>query len=692
MNKKQTIKKTIAMLMGVALAVGATGCNFLPTDSEADLKQTVAKVDITDRLENSAEVAEVTKYISKEITKRELVSSFLSTGYTYVESYGYTYEATFNMLLDSLVNREILIQYAIAYYLQNNEELTAQGCTAYIEQQIADADEKTAKLLKDNKAVLALKYFLTENGKDNEAYDKVVYALKKSLNSSLDSMETQTINAESEEHDHSETRATPNNVNTELEDYYTTDYEVYTGRNAAGACGEYEKVDGSTVATRQKAYNSFLSNLQSYNLIDVAVEDPSDVTGLNYYYVELGSSLGQSLINKYFDSLEEEISGKLTETYMEEKYQTMFELDKAKYENDPTAFATALDSVADGSFLLYGLENFGHVYNILLPFSTSQTVQYTEAKNRGLSDVDVYKARRDILENVKGKDQRASWISDHDHANYSNVLDKDYEEGAPVYFFSEQLKENSKYEKLTQYAGTYAFNGTVTKDDDGEFVIDTNDVLIDEFIEIFEKHINDTVGSTVASGAKETKYYDDTTYAFKNDKKEIDYGKFTYYTGSVNLTDVSTANFFNAESDQYKALSAVNELMFAYSTDTGCLNTYMGYSVSPYTTNYVKEFEYAAQEVVKAGVGNYAVCATDYGWHLIYCSFKYTGGSVYGGYVDAEKDTEGTFSNLFYESIKETAYSNYSTEKQNALLLEYNNDSCVTRYQKAYQDLLDLDK
>ena len=162
MNKKQTIKKTIAMLMGVALAVGATGCDFLPTDSEADLKQTVAKVDITDRLENSAEVAEVTKYISKEITKRELVSSFLSTGYTYVESYGYTYEATFNMLLDSLVNREILIQYAIAYYLQNNEELTAQGCTAYIEQQISDADEKTAKLLKNNKAVLALKYFLTE--------------------------------------------------------------------------------------------------------------------------------------------------------------------------------------------------------------------------------------------------------------------------------------------------------------------------------------------------------------------------------------------------------------------------------------------------------------------------------------------------------------------------------------------------
>ena len=214
---------------------------------------------------------------------------------------------------------------------------------------------------------------------------------------------------------------------------------------------------------------------------------------------------------------------------------------------------------------------------------------------------------------------------------------------------------------------------------------------IDEFIGIFEKHINDTVGATVASGAVVEKYFDDTTYAFKNDKKEIDYGKFTYYKGSVNLSDVSTANFFNPESDQYKALSAVNELMFAYSTDTGCLNTYMGYSVSPYGTNFVKEFEYAAQEVVKAGVGNYAVCATDYGWHILYCSFTYDEGDVYGGYVHADKDIEGTFSNMFYESIKETAYSNYATERQNAVLLEYNNDSAVTRFKKTYKDLLEIE-
>ena len=699
MNKKQTIKKTIAMLMGVALAVGATGCNFILTDSEADLKQTVATVDITGRMKNSEDysdyadkVAAVTKYISKDITKRELVASYLSTGYQYVESYGYTYEATFNLLLDSLVKKEILIQYAIAYYLRNNPKLSAEGCEAYINAQLAGVEGKEKELLENNKAVLAVKYFLTENGENEVEYDKVVYSLKSMLNNSLDSIESGLIKAESESHNHGETRTLPNNVGTTVEDYYTTDYEVYTGRNAAGACGEYEKVDGSTVATRQKAYNSFLSNLQSYSLIDLKEEDPSDITKLNYYYVELGSSLSQNLINKYFESLESEISEKLTEAYMNEKYDAMYALDADKYANDPSAFATAMDSVSDESLLLYGLENFGYVYNILIPFSTSQTVQYTEAKNTGVSEAEVFKARREILKNVTAKDLRGSWISEHDHANYSNVLDDDYTEGDAVYFFQDQLANDAKYEKLTQYAGTYPFNGTVTKDEDGEFVIKENTVSIVEFIALFEEQIEKAAGVD-AIGAEVEDYSTEEFYKYNKDgKKEVDYSKFTYYMGSVALTDTSAANFFNPESDQYKALSAVNELMFAYSTDPGCLNTYMGYAVSPYSTNFVKEFEYAAQEVVKAGVGNYAVCATDYGWHILYCSFKYTAADVYGGYVDADKEIKGTFSNMFYEMIKETAYANYATEKQNAVLLEYNQDSCVTKFEKAYKDLLSMDK
>jgi hypothetical protein len=117
----------------------------------------------------------------------------------------------------------------------------------------------------------------------------------------------------------------------------------------------------------------------------------------------------------------------------------------------------------------------------------------------------------------------------------------------------------------------------------------------------------------------------------------------------------------------------------------------MGYSVSPYGTNFVKEFEKAAQDVVAQGVGSYAVCLTDYGWHIVYCSFSYKEGyigannSVYGGYVDAEKDVEGTFSNLFYNYIKDKAYTNYSNEQQNKILKKY--EKCATRYEAKYKDL-----
>ena len=137
--------------------------------------------------------------------------------------------------------------------------------------------------------------------------------------------------------------------------------------------------------------------------------------------------------------------------------------------------------------------------------------------------------------------------------------------------------------------------------------------------------------------------------------------------------------------------------MFAYSTDTGCLNTYMGYSVSPYGTNFVKEFEKAAQDVVKAGVGSYAVCLTDYGWHIVYCSFSFNANymgadnNVYGAYNHTEAvgdaKVEGSFSQLFYEYVKSSAYSNYTTEAQNKALKKYDNEKSVVRHEDRYKDL-----
>ncbi len=719
MNKKQTIKKTAAMLLGLAIAMGTTGCGFITTDSQADLNQTVAEVKIEGELakEDSGYAAIAKDFknfkFSGEIKKRELISYYISIGYQYVQNYGYSKEDTYNMLLNALVNREILGQEAAAYFLSKDASLTSAAYKTFKEAELNKDGVKgtvIADLLNKYEDVLRFKYFLTKGDANNtKEYDIAVYTLKKNINDSLDSLEQSYIEEESEDHTHEETRTLPNGINTEIEDYYASEeegYDVYTGRNAADpiVAAGYKKVEGSTVASRQKAYNAFLTNLQDYNLVSTTgkVEDTSKIENLEYYYVELASLLEQRLINNYYEALEETVNLNLDETYVGAKYNEMFAENKRAYEEDPTAFASAMDSASADSFLLYAPNNkngdedmvFGYVYNILLPFSTSQNVKYTEAKNAGLSERELFMERKAIATDIKGKDLRSSWISMHEHAGYQ------YEESEGVYKFFKDNDGSGRYEGLSHYLGNYAFNGNVTPNADGdEYEItydDEHKLNIDQFMTVFEDEINKAVGSNVASGAPSAAYNvtDKADYYTTKDGKEVvDYSKFIYYTGKVALSNQTAAGFFDEMTDQYKALSAVNELMFAYSTDTGCLNTYMGYSVSPYGTNFVKEFEKTAQDVVKEGVGSYAVCLTDYGWHIIYCSFSYKvgymgeNGDVYGGYVEAEKDTEGTFSNLFYEYVKESAYTNYTTEVQNKTLKKYDNDDCITRYENRYNDL-----
>ena len=66
-------------------------------------------------------------------------------------------------------------------------------------------------------------------------------------------------------------------------------------------------------------------------------------------------------------------------------------------------------------------------------------------------------------------------------------------------------------------------------------------------------------------------------------------------------------------------------------------------------------------------------------------------GEVYGFNVD-ECDDEGTFSYLFYEAVKKESETSYTNKVQSSILEEYNNDNCVKRYEKRYEDLLNLDK
>ena len=104
----------------------------------------------------------------------------------------------------------------------------------------------------------------------------------------------------------------------------------------------------------------------------------------------------------------------------------------------------------------------------------------------------------------------------------------------------------------------------------------------------------------------------------------------------------------------------------------------------------IKEFEYAAKKAVAGGVGSFAVCAGDYGWHLIYVTNVFEAGSTYGTPDWSKIKEEGTFENLFFEWIKSNDISDVTTTHRTKILSDFNKDATVTKYQNRYQDLLDL--
>lgn len=104
--------------------------------------------------------------------------------------------------------------------------------------------------------------------------------------------------------------------------------------------------------------------------------------------------------------------------------------------------------------------------------------------------------------------------------------------------------------------------------------------------------------SEIPRGSGSGDFYNPSVSADNIKNKNYEFA--IYYEGKVDLGSGSnSANYLVKDNVSYKALSAVNELMFAYTTDTAGLNTYFGYSVETKEENsgYVAEFEYAAQKL-----------------------------------------------------------------------------------------------
>lgn len=755
---KKKLIRIVSLVMTAMLALGLfSGCSLgifsdmgiLVTDNQRDMQQVVAEVNLgkdktsleesfsllSEEL-NSTVADQLDKVLTTdEIYKRDLVAYFMSYGYNYY-SQNNSYTATFEQVMQDLVDRKIMSQFATVYYLNAGEVLVDRDNVTikdgYVDISGTDGMKMNGEIsldgylsaiegkTGDEAAVAGYSYLLTD-----AEIKYATYVIMVSVNSAIDSYEEDYIKAEDETTSSTETRTTPTGANTLPDGYYPTkedgsiDYAIYTGANSASECGEYEKKEGSTSYTRSRAYAQFIHALRENYLIGEDEKDVTDVTALSYFTTELKSQLEQMLINKFYATLAYKAAQTMSATTLQESYQTLLNSQEASTES--SSFTTTMDSLSDTSFVVYSPKNrkFGFVYNILLPFNTNQTklldsIRYTDGTK------EYYAARNTnagLLSSIEAKDQRASWFNGSE--DYSFEATGDYyknaynsAEGKTNYlFFKDSYVENG--EGIERYAGKYPFNGTAEKKDDGTYKLTYNLLDIDGFIDEMESYIGYvTENSSVASG----KYYSGTLdnlaqwnaadkesstfysvtadYFPKDANGVIDQSANIYYKGSVSNLGFTADGALDKTTNSYKVISAVNELMFAYSTDTGCLNSYLGYSIAAKeeATSYVAEFEYAAQQAVNdgAGVGNYYVVATDYGWHIIYVSFVYTGGEVYGGFDYNERNTEGTFSYYFYQSKKSSTVTEYGNNKETMIRYNANNDTVVTLHKDRYEDLLNI--
>lgn len=755
---KKKLIRIVSLVMTAMLALGLfSGCSLgifsdmgiLVTDNQRDMQQVVAEVNLgkdktsleesfsllSEEL-NSTVADQLDKVLTTdEIYKRDLVAYFMSYGYNYY-SQNNSYTATFEQVMQDLVDRKIMSQFATVYYLNAGEVLVDRDNVTikdgYVDVSGTDGMKMNGEIsldgylsaiegkTGDEAAVAGYSYLLTD-----AEIKYATYVIMVSVNSAIDTYEEDYIKAEDETTSSTETRTTPTGANTLPDGYYPTkedgsiDYAIYTGANSASECGKYEKKEGSTSYTRSRAYAQFIHALRENYLIGEDEKDVTDVTALSYFTTELKSQLEQMLINKFYATLAYKAAQAMSATTLQESYQTLLNSQEASTES--SSFTTTMDSLSDTSFVVYSPENrkFGFVYNILLPFNTNQTklldsIRYTDGTK------EYYAARNTnagLLSSVEAKDQRASWFNGSE--DYSFEATGDYyknaynsAEGKTNYlFFKDSYVENG--EGIERYAGKYPFNGTAEKKDDGTYKLTYNLLDVDGFIDEMESYIGYvTENSSVASG----KYYSGTLdnlaqwnaadkesstfysvtadYFPKDANGVIDQSANIYYKGSVSNLGFTADGALDKTTNSYKVISAVNELMFAYSTDTGCLNSYLGYSIAAKeeATSYVAEFEYAAQQAVNdgAGVGNYYVVATDYGWHIIYVSFVYTGGEVYGGFDYNERNTEGTFSYYFYQSKKSSTVTEYGNNKETMIRYNANNDTVVTLHKDRYEDLLNI--
>ena len=420
-------------------------------------------------------------------------------------------------------------------------------------------------------------------------------------------------------------------------------------------------IDTNSTTERQKAYNSVIELLEVNELLGNDFD--GKITTASYYVDSLDSIRENKIIEKFekvvTDNAREQIKfSDLVDVYAY-NYSSQTDLTDAE-------FSEKLSSATIENPVLIGKGgSYGYVYNLLLGASETQTNAISKIKTTDIAKR--AEERRDILADTLVKDLRSTWL----FSGYD--------------FDIETKKFTGDYAFLED---SFAFQGVVEEldsstDDKKQYMVESlTEFTLSAFLAKVEEYIYGTTS-------------DNTVIA---DTNPSIYKKVNATTALDNYDE------------------RINELLFAFSTDNGSLNTYKGYAIEPTPEDgkekYMQEFADAGRELIEMGGKSYIMVATDYGYHVMFYSqtFNNAGYETLDKYLTSLGVTNGaeelaklvadwdnqednkTFLYSFFDSIATDKINQELTKIQNELLNKhvYNDNGGVVRYPERYKDLMEV--
>ncbi|MBE5756595.1 MAG: hypothetical protein E7342_02230 [Clostridiales bacterium] len=547
-----------------------------------------------------------------KIYKKDMIIDYYSYGYSSVQQ-GSSITEVFETILENLVKTRVLVQSGLAYLNEN-------GLTVDTTKGVYDPD----------------RYL------DDKEQAEILYDTNKNINENIESY------LEEEEHDHEhdhgdtldyEKRTAPTDAKNFEKELEKTDFDEYNTKegslNGKGVMTGFVIENGvikSTDSKLRKAYNEFIKNLENNGFLvaDGETFDFEKDTVYDTYFYEylLKTNKESAILEKYSENLSKDYAKDINFKALEEKYEEMYNAQVNKFETE-TAYVEALGTQSASAPIVYNpYSGYGYVYNLLLGVDDVQTTDISKINSdTSLTATEKAEQREEVLSKTIVKDLRSSWILDgYDFDYETKSFTGDYKfskDGIPFKGEVNWVNEDEKDENDEDYEEKYEIDEVFS-------------YSLKEFIDFMD---------TFLYGEKQT-------------------GEATDYYKMVKV---------DTEVDEYE--EKINDLLFAFSTDPGSLNTYKGYAVGPEAkgpfdtdSKYVKEFTKAGASLLELGGSSYIIVATDYGYHVMFYSEKINANANFPTLVEYLNSIAGEFG---LEEKDQVGWEKYYNEEIVGNLADY---------------------